>query len=852
MLAQHLITKPVFDALFKSSEFTKENPVSRAMETVLGQLHEHNLAKESESLSRFYASVERRAADVATARGRQELILKLYDSFFKEAFPVLTQRLGIIYTPVEVVDFIIQSANDALKAQFNQTLGSKGVHILDPFVGTGTFITRLLQSGLITPEELEHKYKREIHANEIVLLAYYIATANIETVYHERAHGGLHEDAPYHPFTGILLTDTFHMYEQERDMVANLLSDNSDRRTRQKELDIGVIIGNPPYSAGQKSEHDNAKNLKYQNLDSRIRDTYAEHSVAGLKQNLYDSYIRAFRWASDRIGDAGVIAFVSGSAWTERAFGDGMRKCLAEEFNDLYVFHLRGDIRKNMLSNETAREGQNIFGSGSMTGISVAVLVKNPATAEYGRIHFRNIGPDLTETQKLHAVRDFGSIDGITKAACWERIIPDKNNDWLDQVNSNFDRFLAIGEKSANCAKIFENCSLGVVTNRDAWCIQSSRSKLEKNIRRLISNYSQELERKVKNSYKGEVDRYVNRDPKEYSWTRSLKNDFKKENLLEFDEGEIVPVCFRPFTRQWQYFGRRLNEQVYQMPCIFPNAGASNLVIQISGVGARSGFSALMCNKMPSLDTIEKGQCYPLYLYEEVKPDGDLFAPTDDRTGFTRRYAITDAGLAHFQSAHQRRCITKEDLFYYIYGLLHSPEYRERFKHNLAKQLPRIPVVKRFDDFKAFRDAGRALGHLHVNFEKVEPYRLTFKENNQRLTLADAANPKELYYVKKMKFGGNGKEKDKSTVIYNENITMQNVPIKAYDYVVNGKSALEWVMARQVVKKDKSSGIINDANDYANETIGDPKYPLDLFRRIITVSLETMKIVNRLPKLDVD
>ena len=626
MLAQHLITKPVFDALFKSSQFTKKNPVSRAMETVLGQLHEHNLAKESESLTKFYASVERRAADVVTARGRQELILKLYDRFFKEAFPVLTRRLGIVHTPVEVVDFIIHSVNDVLKAQFGQTLGSKGVNILDPFVGVGTFITRLLQSGLIAPEELKHKYKHEIHANDLVLLAYYIAAVNIETVYHELVQGRLNEDAPYEPFKGILLTDTFQMYEQERDMIANLLPDNSERRIRQKELDISVIIGNPPYSAGQKNEHDNAKNLKYGNLDARIRDTYAEHSGAGLLQNLYDSYIRAFRWASDRIGDTGVMAFVSGSAWIERNFADGMRKCLAEEFSDLYVFHLRGDIRKNMLSKGSAREGQNVFGPGSMTGISIAVLIKNPEAVENGHLYFHDIGLNLTTKQKLNIVGNFGSIDGITKEAGWEQIIPDENNDWLDQVDRRFDQFIAIGKKSSNYPKIFENYSLGVVTNRDVWCIQSSCSKLEKNIRRLISNYSRELKRKVKDGYLGEVDRYVNNDPQEYSWTWSLKNDFKKEKQLKFDDGEIIPICYRPFTIQWQYFSRRLNERVYQMPRIFPNAGADNLVIQVSGIGARSGFSALMCDKMPNLHTVDTGQCFPLYLYEDAHPDDGLVA----------------------------------------------------------------------------------------------------------------------------------------------------------------------------------------------------------------------------------
>lgn len=852
MLAQHLITRPVFDALFKGSQFTKENPVSRAMEVVLGQLHEHNLAKESESLSKFYASVERRAADVITANGRQELIYKLYDSFFKGAFPVLTQRLGIVYTPVEVVDFIIHSVNDVLKAQFGQTLGSKGVHILDPFTGTGTFITRLLQSGLIAPEELAHKYREEIHANEIVLLAYYIAAINIETVYHELAQGELREDAPYEPFEGILLTDTFQMYEQERDMVANLLPDNSERRTRQKELDIRVIIGNPPYSRGQKNENDNAKNIRYPALDERIRETYAEPSKAQLQKNLYDSYIRAFRWASDRVGDAGVMAFVSGSAWIERSFADGMRKCLAEEYSDLYVFHLRGDIRKNMLSKGAAREGHNIFGSGSMTGISIAILVKNTCSSENGCIYFHDIGPDLTTGEKLSIIRNFRSIEGIAQAEGWRLITPDVQNDWLDQVDPSFDRFPVLGAKRGDEEPLFVNYSQGVLSSRDAWAYNASREKLSHKVALMINFFNAEVDRFQAEGRPKDVGSFVESDKREISWSRGLKNALSRGNRAVFSMTSLQPALYRPFTPQWQYFDRRFNEIVYQMPRIFPNAEVENLVICMANTGARSGFGCLLSNRTVDFQFQDNGQCFPLYLYEETAADDGMFASGEHGPTLTRRDAITDKGLARFQTAYPGEEISKEDLFYYIYGLLHSPDYRERFKNNLAKALPRIPAVKAFADFAAFRDAGRALGDLHVNFESVEPYMVTFKEGTHDLIPEAQDDPEKFYRVTKMKFGGKGKEKDKTTVIYNGNITMQNIPLEAYDYVVNGKPALEWVMERQVVKTDKASGIVNDANDYANETVGDPRYPMELFQRVITVSLETMKIVNRLPVLEID
>lgn len=851
MLAQHLITRPVFDALFKGSQFTKANPVSRAMEIVLAQLHEHNLAKESDSLAKFYASVERRAADVVTAHGRQELIYKLYDSFFKGAFPVLTQRLGIVYTPVEVVDFIIHSVNDVLKAQFGQTLGSEGVHILDPFTGTGTFITRLLQSGLIAPEELAHKYREEIHANEIVLLAYYIAAINIETVYHELMQGALSEDAPYEPFTGILLTDTFQMYEQERDMVANLLPDNSERRTRQKALDIRVIIGNPPYSAGQKSENDNAKNVDYPELDARIAETYAAASHATLQKALYDSYIRAIRWASDRIGDAGVMAYVTNAGWIDGNATDGLRKCLVEEFSDLYVFHLRGNARTS--GEQRRKEKGNVFGEGTRTPVAIYVFVKNPDATEHGRIYFHDIGDYLDQKEKLAIVREFASIDGITAAKGWKRITPDENNDWLDQVDRSFDRFPILGAKRGEEEGLFENYSQGILSARDAWAYNSSRSKLSGNMRRMVEFYNAEVARYESAGRPDDVGKFVDDDTRKISWTRGLKTSLSRSYRAEFEKASIQRAIYRPFMSQWQYFDRRLNELVYQMPRIFPNADAPNLVIHLTGIGVKTDFSALLVNRLPNFHHHDTGQCFPLYLYEETQPDEGLFATGGDQAGgLTRRDAITDEGLSHFQAAYPGQEITKEDLFYYIYGLLHSPEYRTRYANNLAKALPRIPAVRTFEDFAAFRDAGRALGDLHVNFEAADPYMVTFKEGDHALINEAQDDPVKFYRVTKMKFGGKGKEKDKTTVIYNGNITMQDVPLEAYDYVVNGKPALEWVMERQVVKQDKASGIVNDANDYANETVGDPRYPLDLFRRVITVSLETQKIVNSLPTLDID
>lgn len=843
MLAQHIITRPVFEVLFEGHQFTSENPVSRAMQRVLDVLNEANLDKESKDLEKFYASVQMRAKGITDPQAKQRLIVELYDKFFRKAFPRTTEKLGIVYTPVEIVDFIIHSVNEVLQEEFGQTLGSEGVHIIDPFTGTGTFITRLLQSGLIKPEEMENKFRNEIHANEIVLLAYYIAAINIEAVYH-----GL-QGGDYVPFEGICLTDTFQMYESD-DLISHYMPDNSERRKRQKATDIRVIVGNPPYSTGQRSENDNAANVSYPGLDEKIRSTYAARSKATLQRNLYDSYIRAIRWGSDRIGKAGgVMAYVSGSGWIERGFADGMRKCLAEEFSNLYIFHLRGDIRKNMLSKGRAGEGGNVFGSGSMTGVAISVFVKNPMAAKTGTIKVFDIGDNLQEREKLAAISSLGSLQGI--GGLWKEIVPDDHGDWLNQRDTSFEAFIRVGEKKDKSAeKLFANFSLGVATNRDAWCYNASQTELRSNVQNLIDFYSGEVKRKVNTGFNGDVSEFIDADPTKINWTHNLKKDLAADKALSLEDGQFVECSYRPFTKCWLFYSRRLNERVYQMPKIFPSGAVQNRVIHTSGAGARSGFSALMAGQLPDIQHHDNGQCFPLKVFEDASEEDGLFAGSESVAGYSAQDGITDTGLKHFQAAYPGEEITKEDVFYYVYGLLHSDEYRSRYADNLAKELPRIPCVKKAEDFWAFSQAGRALGDLHVNYESVDPYPVTIKQGDLRTAVIK--DPEAFYRVTKMKFGGNAREKDKTTVIYNANITMQDIPLAAYDYVVNGKPALEWVMERQVVKTDKASGIVNDANRYAIETVGNPAYPLELFQRVITVSLETMKIVRGLPKLEIE
>lgn len=837
MLAQHLVTKPVFDALFDEYSFASHNPMSKAMQGVLDALHEHHLAKEADTLEKFYASVRQRAAGIDNAQGKQKIIVELYDKFFRNAFPKMTERLGIVYTPVEVVDFILHSVNHLLQQEFGQTLGSKGVHIIDPFTGTGTFITRLIQSGLIKPEELPHKYRHEIHANELVLLAYYIAAINIEAAY----HGEVIDE--YAPFEGICLTDTFQMYEKD-DLVDALLEDNSARRKRQKDLDIRVIVGNPPYSVGQGDANANNANVPYPSLDERIRTTYAARSDANNKNALYDSYIRSIRWASDRIGDAGIIGFVTNAGFVEANTADGLRKCLVDEFSSLYVFHLRGNQRT---SGETSRkEGGKIFGSGSRAPIAISLLVKNPEAVTHGQIYFHDIGDYLSREEKLEKIVSYASVAGIPG---WQHVVPDEHGDWLKQRDNSFGQFIVLGDKDDRTSEVlFENYTRGLETGRDAWVINSSESKVKLNVASMLDFYNKEIQRvgaaSLQGSKKERIDQIkplLSNDATQISWTSSLFANAADATMLKLRPDCIGTMVYRPFTKQAFSYDSNVVHRVGQMPRIFPNAKAENCLIMVKQRPAEVGQLALMVNRPPELQTDGGTQCFPLYLYDEAAQasDDDLFAEPVE-SGLRRRDAITDAGLAHFNTAYPGEQIGKEDLFYYVYSILHSPDYRERYADNLSKELPRIPAVKKAVDFWAFSKAGRALAELHLNYETVAPYPLTI-EAKDTLTNAD-------YRVEKMKFAKKG---DKTTVIYNHRITLKGIPEAAWDYVVNGKAALDWVMERQAVRIDKASGIVNDANDWANETMGNPKYPLELFQRVVTVSLETQKIVKALPKLDI-
>lgn len=839
MLVQHILTRPVFDALFEGYAFTEENPVSRSLQAVLAVVDDHALDSETEGLDKFYQSIRDRVSVAKSEKSRQDLIRNLYDTFFQTAFPRMAARLGIVYTPVEVVDFILHSADYALKKHFGTSMSAPGVRVLDPFTGTGTFMTRLLQSGLIASEDLERKYKEEMYANEIVLLAYYIAALNIESTYHAIT-------GKYEPFPGIVLTDTFQMDEVRDAIDRVVLPENNERVEHEKQQEIRVIFGNPPYSAQQDSENDNNKNIAYPRLDERIRGTYAKASNAKLVKNLYDSYIRAIRWASDRIKEQGIVAYVTNGSFLDANNMDGLRKCLASEFSQLYVFNLRGNQRTS--GEESRKEGGKIFGSGSRTPVAITIMVKDPNHQGRCELLYHDIGDYLSQKQKLEIVNDYQSVMDMQ----WVHIQPNDSGDWAEQRNEEFDHFVSLGSKEKGQDEtIFSIYSLGVVTNRDAWAYSFSKNDLGHNMRKMIEYYNKETalyqnaSQGLSKDNKPDVEDVIDSNPKYISWTRSLKSNAAHGKVYGFLPEAIAISLYRPFTRQCIYFNRQFNEMVYQIPKLFPTASHKNIVISSTGIGARRPFSALAADCIPNLHLHDTGQCFPLYWYEkvsdakpgEIKQENLLDdTPKAGQDGYIRHDAITDWSLKSFREQYKDPSINKEDIFWYVYGILHSPEYRTRFANDLNKMLPRIPYSP---DFWAFSKGGRELGRWHLSYEMVEPWPL-----NEVLhgTIEDCR-------VVKMRFGKNEHGKaDKTVIRYNDYLSLTEIPLEAYEYVVNGRSAIEWIMDRYEVTTDKASGIVNDPNKWADEH-GEPSYIVDLIKRVVRVSMETVRVVKGLPSM---
>lgn len=847
MLSQHIITKPVFEALFEGYSFVKNNVVSIAMQNMTAILDEQALEKDAEALQKFYESVKMRAAGIDNAEGKQRIIIELYDKFFKTAFPKMVEQLGIVYTPVECVDFIIHSVNDILKKEFGRSLTDENVHILDPFTGTGTFITRLFQSGLIKEEDLRRKYKHEIHANEIVLLAYYIAAVNIENAFHDATidpTDGIGKEI-YIPYEGICLTDTFQLGESDNSekMFSEMFPQNSERVQRQKKAPLRVIIGNPPYSAGQKSENDGAQNQKYYKLDSRISNTYAKVGDAANKNALYDSYIKAFRWSSDRLDkNGGIIAFISNGSWLDGNSTDGFRKSLEKEYSSIYVFNLRGNARTQ--GELRRKESGNVFGVGSRTPISITFLIKNHAVKqEKATIHYHDIGDYLTQQDKLNIVTKFGTI--TNEKMSWKTLEPNEHGDWISQRNQVFETFIEMEpDKKFNLKSksFFVLNSMGIASNRDAWVYNSSKNEVIKNMNSMVEFYNNQVEEftqhKTQSNKKIAAKDFINTDPKKISWSSSLIPKLENGLSAIFEKDKIYYANYRPFTKQFLYFGDKMIHRRSQSENIFPNPNSYNTkTICIPGIGVTKDFSCLITNGLTDMELVGKNQCFPLYHYEENKSSQKGLFDAGNNSDYIRRDGVSDFILERAKKQYGKN-VTKEDIFYYVYGFLHCPEYREMFANDLKKMLPRLPLVENVKDFWKFSNEGRKLAELHINYETVPAY------DGVQVKGAES----EFYTVEKMRFP---KKDQKDTIIYNSRISISNIPAEAYEYVVNGKSAIEWVMERYAVTTHKDSGIKNDPNDWAAE-VGNPRYILDLILSIINVSIQTGEIVKGLPKVKFD
>jgi predicted helicase len=819
MLAQHLITLPVFEAIFGKSGFVERNSVSKVMQSMVEVLEEKFIDTDKKILEGFYADVRLRVEGIDNLEGKQRIITELYEKFFKYAFPRTAEKLGIVYTPIEIVDFIINSVQSVMKKEFGSSLTDKNVHIIDPFTGTGTFIARLLQSGHINKKDIANKYSSDIHANEIILLAYYIAAVNIESVF------GSMNDGSYKPFEGLVLTDTFQMFESEDIMDDMVFQDNNAKVTKQKNTDIRVIIGNPPYSAGQTDANQNNQNMKYPDLDESISNTYVKLSSSKTRTSVYDSYFRAFRWASNRLKEQGIVCFVTNGSWIDSNSADGFRKSLSNEFTSAYVFNLRGNQRTQ---GELSRmEGGKIFGEGSRTPVAITLLVRNPKHKGPTDIFYHDIGDYLTREEKLKIISKFGDVEDIP----WTRLLPNDSGDWINQRDKTFSTFIPLGDRNSKgkeAQAIFKTFTSGIKTNRDAWSYNFSKDTLVKNMTKMIQNYNNFVRDYKKDSSK--LEEIIRADKKHISWVQNLIEDLKSFKKANFIEEEVTLAAYRPFQKMWLYKERQLVWSLYRVPTLFPENNSSNLFINVTGPGVTTDFSALMNNYPPDYASMGIGQCYPLYFYSNNSNSSPSLFETVDQ--FSRSEGISDWACNLFRTKYGNN-ITKEDIFYYVYGVLSSPEYIQRYKNELRKESPRVPLL---DDFKTYTSYGKNLAKLHLEYES---FTNNFVKTNFSKEISDA---KKLYRVEKMRFG---KSNDKTSIIFNQYITLSDIPADCYTYFVNGKTPIEWVMDRYTVKVDSDSGNLNDPNEYSD----DPKYVFNLLLSVIAMTKKIVELQKTLPKL---
>jgi len=805
MLIQHLLTERIFRSVFNNPDFVERNVIAHEIEKVIVALTSQSFSRHDflKSLDRFYGAIETTAATIEDFSQKQSFLNTVYEKFFQGFSVKVADTHGIVYTPQPIVQFMVRSVQKILRREFGRSLSDQGVHIIDPFVGTGSFIVRIMRE--MQKSRLPHKYANELHCNEVMLLPYYIASMNIEHEYYELT-------GKYQPFDGICLVDTFEVAEGKQ--LPLFTEENTARVERQKKAPIFVVIGNPPYNARQVNENDNNKNRKYRVMDERVAETYAKDSKATNKNSLSDVYVKAIRWASDRVGKEGIVALVTNNSFVGALSFDGVRKHLAGDFDAIYVLDLKGNVRKDsMRDGIPLGEQHTVFGLAAMVGVAVSFFVKNSRHKDH-RIYYSSVDWRATRQEKFALLESAASTNAIE----WKELLPNTRHDWLTEgLEDEFDVFLPMGTKEAKAGRdkaIFRNYGRGVATCRDAWAYNFNRAEVSRNMQRIIETYNEHVSKWSRITNKPNVDDFVTYDDAKISWSRDLKLDLRRGKYAEFAETKIRQALYRPFVEQSLFFDRIMNEEVYQMPSIFPmpEAETENRAIWLK-VGSEWPMFVLALTVIPDLLPQGGSQCFSFYAYAE--------------DGSNRRENITDWALEQFRTHYHDDRISKWDIFHYVYALLHHPQYREKYAANLRRELPRIPYAP---DFRGFAKAGARLADLHVNYEKQPEYRLRRLENKDaRLN----------WRVEKMKLS-----KDKTQLVYNDFLILGRIPPEVFDYRLGNRSALDWIVDQYQVSTDKRSGIVNDPN-----RADDPEYIVRLISQVVTVSLETVKIVKALPPL---
>ena len=808
MLIQHLLTERIFRTVFDNPDFTRRNIIAREIENVIDALIRQAFSRDEflEPLNPFYDAIEKAATLCRDFSQKQNFLNTVYEQFFQGFSVEVADTHGIVYTPQPIVDFMVKSVEHILKTEFNRSLSDAGVHIIDPFVGTGNFIVRLMRD--ISGAALEQKYRNELHCNEILLLPYYIASLNIEHEYFERTRS-------YLPFEGIALADTFELLEERQ--IKLFTQENTERVEQQKEADMFVVIGNPPYNTQQVNENDNNKNRKYETMDKQITDTYAADSTATLRSALYDPYIKAVRWASERIGDEGIVAFVTNNSFVDGLAFDGMRKHLAQDFDAIYIMDLGGNARKGLKVSNA-----NVFGI--RVGVSINLFVKTKQNlSETARIFYYRTDDLWNKNKKFDFMNESQHTGGIE----WQSIQPNEQYTWLTEgLHTEFETFIPMGTKQTKELKgtaadvIFKTYSNGILTGRDWWVSNFNRKALSENVQLTVDVYNSEIDRWIRRIDKeSDVDDFVLYDDTRIKWSSTLKSHLKSGQIAEFSEAKLRQVIYRPFTKRDLFFDKILTDRPGLFPYIFPTSetAAENQVICLTDKGSEKPFMVMMSNHLTDRKHVGPGcatQCFPFYTYNE--------------DGTNCQENITDWALTEFRKHYGDDTISKWDIFHYTYGILHHPMYREKYQANLKRDLPHIPYAP---DFWAFTNAGAQLADIHVNYESQPTY--------NGLTMHETPDVPIDWRVEKMKLS-----KDKTQLVYNDFLTIDGIPAEAFAYRLGTRSALEWIIDQYRVKTDKRSGIVNDPN-----RADQPRSIVDLIGRVISVSLQTVEIVDGLPAL---